>query len=134
MVVLLIADFLWQVTKAAINRRLAETDVPAEPGTELAVHQARLRTLLPIFRNIFMVVIAVLAGLMALSALGVEIGPLIAGAGVLGVAVGFGAQTVVKDIISGIFFSSTMRSASASTSRAAATRERSSPSRFDPSN
>jgi small-conductance mechanosensitive channel len=51
-----------------------------------------------------MVVIAVLAGLMALSALGVEIGPLIAGAGVLGVAVGFGAQTVVKDIISGIFF------------------------------
>jgi moderate conductance mechanosensitive channel len=103
-VVLLIADFLWQVTKAAINRRLAETDVPAEPGTELAVHQARLRTLLPIFRNIFMVVIAVLAGLMALSALGVEIGPLIAGAGVLGVAVGFGAQTVVKDIISGIFF------------------------------
>jgi small-conductance mechanosensitive channel len=103
-VVLLLADFLWQVTKAAINRRLAETDVPAEPGTELAVRQARLRTLLPIFRNIFMVVIAVLAGLMALSALGVEIGPLIAGAGVVGVAIGFGAQTLVKDVISGIFF------------------------------
>ena len=48
--------------------------------------------------------IAVLAGLMALSALGVEIGPLIAGAGVVGVAVGFGAQTLVKDVISGIFY------------------------------
>jgi small-conductance mechanosensitive channel len=42
--------------------------------------------------------------LMALAALGVEIGPLIAGAGVLGVAIGFGAQTVVKDIISGMFY------------------------------
>jgi moderate conductance mechanosensitive channel len=103
-VVVLVADFLWQVAKAAINRKLAETNQPAEPGSELAVRQARMRTLLPIFRNIFMVVIAVLAGLTALSALGVEIGPLIAGAGVVGVAVGFGAQTVVKDIISGIFF------------------------------
>ena len=41
---------------------------------------------------------------MALSALGVEIGPLIAGAGVVGVAIGFGAQTLVKDIISGMFY------------------------------
>jgi moderate conductance mechanosensitive channel len=103
-VVILLADFLWQVAKAVINRKLAEMDVPAEPGTELAVHQARLRTLLPIFRNIFFVALAVLAGLMALSALGVEIGPLIAGAGVVGVAVGFGAQTLVKDVISGIFY------------------------------
>jgi len=103
-VVVLVADLLWQATRVAINRKLAETDSPAEPGTALAVHQARLRTLLPIFRNIFMVVIATLAGLMALSALGVEIGPLIAGAGVVGVAVGFGAQTLVKDVISGIFY------------------------------
>ena len=41
---------------------------------------------------------------MALSALGVEIGPLIAGAGVVGVAIGFGAQTLVKDIIAGMFY------------------------------
>jgi small-conductance mechanosensitive channel len=45
-----------------------------------------------------------MAVLMALSALGVEIGPLIAGAGVVGVAIGFGAQTLVKDIISGMFY------------------------------
>ena len=45
-----------------------------------------------------------MAVLMALSAVGVQIGPLIAGAGVVGVAIGFGAQTLVKDIISGMFY------------------------------
>ena len=48
--------------------------------------------------------IVVMALLMVLSSLGVEIGPLIAGAGVVGVAIGFGAQTLVKDVISGIFY------------------------------
>ena len=103
-VILLVADFLWQVVKAAINRKLADANGSMTPGTEEAVRRARLRTLLPIFRNILFVVIAVFAGLMALSSLGVEIGPLIAGAGVVGVAVGFGAQTLVKDVISGMFY------------------------------
>jgi small-conductance mechanosensitive channel len=103
-VVLLLADFLWQVSKAAVDAKLADTTVAPELDTAEAIRQARLRTLLPIFRNILCVVIAVLAVLTALSGLGVEIGPLIAGAGVLGVAVGFGAQTLVKDVISGIFY------------------------------
>jgi len=103
-VVLLLADFVWQVCKAAVDRKLAAVPASSEPGTDEAVHQARLRTLLPILRNMLFVVIVVLAGLTALSALGVEIGPLIAGAGVFGVAVGFGAQTLVKDVISGIFY------------------------------
>ena len=51
-----------------------------------------------------LVVLTVMAVLMALSALGVEVGPLIAGAGVVGVAIGFGSQTLVKDVISGVFF------------------------------
>jgi moderate conductance mechanosensitive channel len=102
-VVLLLADFLWQVSKAAVDTKLTDT-VVAEPDTDTAIRQARLRTLLPIFRNILFVIIAVLAGLTAMSALGFEIGPLIAGAGVFGVAVGFGAQTLVKDVISGIFY------------------------------
>src|SRR5215831_11210785 len=50
------------------------------------------------------VFIFVLAAMMGLSSLGVQIGPLIAGAGVVGVAVGFGAQTLVKDVISGVFY------------------------------
>src|SRR5262249_20762678 len=48
--------------------------------------------------------VIVTAALMGLAALGVQIGPLIAGAGVVGVAVGFGSQTLVKDIIAGVFY------------------------------
>ena len=60
--------------------------------------------MLPIIRNILLVVFVVVAGMMALSALGFDIGPLIASAGVVGIAVGFGAQTLVRDILSGMFF------------------------------
>ncbi|TGT22073.1 mechanosensitive ion channel, partial [Mesorhizobium sp. M4B.F.Ca.ET.172.01.1.1] len=66
--------------------------------------QARLHTLLPIIQNILLAVIVVMAVLMMLASVGIQIGPLIAGAGVVGVAVGFGAQTLVKDVISGVFF------------------------------
>ncbi len=103
-VILLVADLIWQVVKSLIDRRLSQTETLSPPGTEAAVRQARLRTLLPIFRNVFFVVLAVVAVMMALSALGVEIGPLIAGAGIVGVAVGFGSQTLVKDVISGVFY------------------------------
>src|SRR4029450_2174182 len=57
-----------------------------------------------IVRNILFVALIAMAVMMALSALGVEIGPLIAGAGVVGVAIGFGGQTLVKDVISGMFY------------------------------
>ena len=57
-----------------------------------------------LLRKFMLVVILVMAVLIILSALGVNIGPLIAGAGVFGLAIGFGAQTLVKDIISGVFF------------------------------
>jgi hypothetical protein len=56
------------------------------------------------WRAVFVPNVPVMAGLIALAALGVEIGPLVAGAGVVGLAVGFGAQTLVKDVISGMFF------------------------------
>jgi moderate conductance mechanosensitive channel len=103
-VILLVADLIWQVAKSLIDRQLSQAVALSPPGTEAAVRQARLRTLLPIFRNVIFVVLAVVAVMMALSALGVEIGPLIAGAGIVGVAVGFGSQTLVKDVISGVFY------------------------------
>jgi small-conductance mechanosensitive channel len=103
-VILLVADLIWQVVKTLIDRRLVQAEALAPPGSEAASRQARLRTLLPIFRNVIFAMLAVVAVLMTLSALGVEIGPLIAGAGIAGVAIGFGAQTLVKDIISGIFY------------------------------
>ncbi|KAB0266881.1 mechanosensitive ion channel family protein [Microvirga brassicacearum] len=103
-VILLVADLIWQVLKSLIDRRLARAEALSPPGTEAAVKQARLRTLLPIFRNVILVVLVAVAAMMALSALGVEIGPLIAGAGIVGVAIGFGSQTLVKDVFSGVFY------------------------------
>jgi moderate conductance mechanosensitive channel len=103
-VILLIADLLWQALKTAIDRKLAEVADIGLPNTDETRRQARLRTLLPIFRNILFVVVIVVAAMMALAALGVQIGPLIAGAGVLGVAVGFGAQSFVRDVIAGMFY------------------------------
>jgi small-conductance mechanosensitive channel len=100
----LIADFVWHVAKAAIDIKLAETVDPGLPNTPEARRRSRIRTLLPIFRNILFVLVIAVATLMVLAAMGVEIGPLIAGLSVLGVAIGFGAQTFVRDIIAGMFY------------------------------
>ena len=103
-IILLVADVLWQAAKAAIDRKLAEAADLGQPNTEEARRRARIRTLLPIFRNILFFVVVAVAAMMALAAMGVEIGPLIAGAGVVGVAIGFGAQTFVRDVIAGMFY------------------------------
>src|SRR5215212_2518384 len=103
-VIFLVADLLWQILKTLIDRRLAAAQGAAGLDDEAAAREARLRTLLPTFRNFAFVALAVVAVMMALSAVGIEIGPLIAGAGVIGVAIGFGSQTLVKDIISGVFY------------------------------
>lgn len=103
-VIILVADLLWQAMKAAIDRKLGEVGDLGQPNTEEARRRARLHTLLPIFRNLLFVVVVVFAVMMVLAAMGVQIGPLIAGAGVIGVAIGFGAQSIVRDIISGMFY------------------------------
>jgi len=103
-VILLIADVIWQAAKAAIDKKLAETADLGQPNSEEARRRARLRTLLPIFRNVLFVLVIAVAVMMALAEMGVEIGPLIAGASVVGVAIGFGAQTFVRDVIAGMFY------------------------------
>jgi small-conductance mechanosensitive channel len=103
-VIVLIADFLWQATKTAIDRKLAEAADTGQPNTDEARRRARLRTLLPIFRNILFVAVVAIGAMMALSALGVQIGPLVAGAGIIGIAIGFGAQTFARDVIAGMFY------------------------------
>ena len=55
---------------------------------------ARIRTLLPLFRKVVFTVMVVMVSMIMLSELGIDIGPLLAGAGVIGLAVGFGAQTL----------------------------------------
>jgi small-conductance mechanosensitive channel len=103
-VILLVADVLWHAIKAAIDRKLTEANNPGLPNTDEARKRARMRTLLPICRNILSVVVISIAVLMALSAMGVQIAPLIAGAGIVGIAVGFGAQTFARDVIAGMFY------------------------------
>jgi small conductance mechanosensitive channel len=92
-----LAVIVWEMASTAIERRLRAAE--REPGGA----GARARTLLPLLRNIIMMTLASIVGLVALSQLGVDIGPLLAGAGIIGLAVGFGAQTLVKDIITGMF-------------------------------
>ncbi len=103
-VIALFADLVWFVFKAMIERRLAEAQAAGDGANSEAGKAMRLRTVLPILRNVSFVTLAVIAVLTALSALGVDIAPMVAGAGVVGIAVGFGAQTLVKDIVSGMFF------------------------------
>ncbi|MEI4500001.1 mechanosensitive channel protein, partial [Klebsiella pneumoniae] len=64
---------------------------------------ARSRTLLPMIRNAMFVLFLSILAVMILSEAGINIAPLLAGAGVLGVAVGFGSQTLVKDFLTGLF-------------------------------
>ena len=103
-IILLLADFVWVVIRAVIDRKLAGAQIGTSSDGNEERRRARLHTLLPILRNVLFIVLAAMTILMALSALGIEVGPLIAGAGVVGVAIGFGAQTLVKDVISGVFF------------------------------
>jgi small-conductance mechanosensitive channel len=98
-IVLLAAHLLWEITKAAVDRRLK-----AEGELKDDVPASRLRTLLPILRLTILVTIFVMATMSVLAALGVDILPLLAGASVVGVAIGFGSQTLVRDIVSGAFF------------------------------
>jgi small-conductance mechanosensitive channel len=104
-VAMLLGFVLWEFVKARIDRKLKEempdSDEEMEEG---GAGGSRTGTLLMLLRKFVLVVMLVMVSLIILSSIGVNIGPLIAGAGVIGLAIGFGAQTLVKDIISGVFF------------------------------
>jgi small conductance mechanosensitive channel len=89
----------WEVLNALIRRFLERTD---ESGTTI-VASNRVRTLLPLLRNVAMIVLGTIGVLVVLSELGINIAPLLAGAGVVGLAIGFGAQALVSDVITGLF-------------------------------
>jgi small-conductance mechanosensitive channel len=104
-VTLILGFFVWEFTKARIDRKLRE-EMPEqdEDAEEGGAGGSRSVTLLLLLRKFLLVVMFMIVGLTILSSIGVNIAPLIAGAGVVGLAIGFGAQTLVKDIISGLFF------------------------------
>ncbi|WP_420125414.1 mechanosensitive ion channel family protein [Longimicrobium sp.] len=85
-----------------VLRRIEASLASSSSGTITAQEQ-RTRTLISLLRSVGVVLIVVLFIFMTLGALGVQLGPLLAGAGVLGLAVSFGAQSLVKDVISGLF-------------------------------
>ena len=95
--IVLITVTLWHVA-AILVERLLRVGLHDSGGRR----ERRLDTLVPLLRSVTQVVIAVLATLLVLSELGINIGPILAGAGILGLAVGFGAQTLVKDLITGV--------------------------------
>jgi len=107
LLILFISYIAYQAVKIAIDRKIDEEggELEMEPGEEGgAAGASRLATLLPLFRNFLLIVIATITGMIVLSELGVDIAPLFAGAGVIGLAIGFGAQTLIRDIFSGAFF------------------------------
>ena len=84
--------------------RKAAPGLGPEADDEGARPASRLTTVLPMLRILAGIAIFVVAALLALSQLGIEITPLLAGAGVFGLAISFGSQALVRDIVSGIFF------------------------------
>lgn len=97
--VLIFTFVVWEMVSSAIEGYLTETDAHGRP----LPRSARARTLLPLLRNALAIVLIVFSVLIILSQIGIDIAPLLAGAGVIGLAIGFGAQTLVKDVITGLF-------------------------------
>jgi len=97
--ILVIAFAALELAQLAIKRMFARIADRARS----ARRASQIRTLAPLVIGVVTSTLIVIAAMMALSEIGVEIGPLIAGAGIIGLAVGFGAQTLVKDFLTGIF-------------------------------
>jgi len=107
-VILFIGYIIYDAFRIWIDQKIAEEqgdEEPVELGDEGGGSSAtRLATLLPLFKNVVLIVIALSILLIILMELGVNVGPLFAGAGIVGVAIGFGSQSLVRDIFSGAFF------------------------------
>ena len=106
--ILFIGYILYHFFRIWIDTRIAEETIDVGDG-ELGdeggmTGVSRLATLLPLFRGAILAVVIVSIGLIALLEIGINVSPLFAGVGVVGLAVGFGAQTLVRDIFSGAFF------------------------------
>jgi small-conductance mechanosensitive channel len=98
----LLTHVVWITVRTAIDQRLSRVPPPgAHHGPDAS---ARLLTLLPLLRVTAAVLLVVMLVLSSLWALGLEITPVLAGAGVVGLALGFGAQALVRDVIAGVFF------------------------------
>ena len=96
---LFVLGLVYESFSAAVDKHLT----PRANNGHVVEINARSRTLLPMMRNVLFVLFVSIVGVVVLSEAGINIAPLLAGAGVLGVAVGFGSQTLVKDFLTGLF-------------------------------
>ncbi|WP_237071327.1 mechanosensitive ion channel family protein [Mycetohabitans sp. B2] len=94
----LVAVLVWEIANVGAERRLERWTAAGD-----VIRAARLRTLLPMLRTTLFIATLMIVGLTALSQIGVNTGPLLAGASIFGVALGFGSQKLVQDFITGIF-------------------------------
>ncbi|ARP89847.1 hypothetical protein CAL14_05705 [Bordetella genomosp. 9] len=97
-VAVIVAILVWEAAQYAVERRLQRWQRQGD-----MVRAARLRTLLPMLRTALFIVVALIVGLTALNQIGINTTPLLAGASIIGVALGFGSQKLVQDFITGIF-------------------------------
>lgn len=105
--ILFIGYIVYHIVRIWIDNKIQEEggEVSLAPGDEGgATGASRLATLLPLFRNFMLLVISLSVIFSALLEIGINVSPLFASAGVVGLAIGFGAQTLVRDIFSGAFY------------------------------
>ncbi len=111
LIIMTIALFFWQMISKWIERKIEESLPEEEEDEEThddewggAASRGRAYTLLPMIRKFIGSVLVIMVTMTILSSMGVDIGPLLAGAGVVGLAIGFGAQKLVSDMFSGFFY------------------------------
>src|SRR5262249_5995206 len=103
-VTLFAAFVAWEIVELITRRHIvsASSDVGASPAA--SSEATRLATIMPVLRICMIILICLIAVLTVLSELGVNIAPILAGASVFGLAISFGSQTLVRDVVSGIFY------------------------------
>jgi small-conductance mechanosensitive channel len=92
---LMFAWLVWILSDTAVHHALTRS--------RKGLANARAQTMMPLIRNVLFVAIFIIALIVALANMGMNVTPLLAGAGVIGLAIGFGAQSLVADLITGLF-------------------------------
>ncbi|VVO20255.1 hypothetical protein PS691_04134 [Pseudomonas fluorescens] len=97
--ILLVTWLLWVVLDTAIQEALKP------PVSKRSARQpsTRVKTILPLLRNAIKIILVVICAITTMANLGINVAPLLAGAGVVGLAIGFGSQQLVQDVITGLF-------------------------------
>lgn len=105
-IIILPVIVIWEMVRSNIKSQVPEEELDEDDGDDEWGAQSLSRgdTVLVVLRKFLLVIVFTIIGFLLLSAMGVNIGPLLAGAGVIGIAIGFGSQKLISDILSGIFF------------------------------